>query len=126
MGKLAILWQLDRKTGAFVRATDLGYQNILDVDPGTGKVTYRPGKIPQVGKQLDFCPSTAGFKSWRAMAFNPQTNALYIPMNLNCEIATFGPTARERWAVEARARCAARTPSTRSRTGISASSWRWT
>jgi alcohol dehydrogenase (cytochrome c) len=29
MGKLGILWQLDRKTGAFVRATDLGYQNIL-------------------------------------------------------------------------------------------------
>jgi alcohol dehydrogenase (cytochrome c) len=94
MGKLAILWQLDRKTGAFVRATDLGLQNILDVQPGTGKVTYRPGRIPEIGKQLDFCPSTAGFKSWRAMAFDPRTNALYIPMNLNCEIATFGPTAR--------------------------------
>jgi alcohol dehydrogenase (cytochrome c) len=93
MGKLGILWQLDRKTGAFVRATDLGYQNILDVDQ-TGKVTYRPGMIPQLGVQINFCPSTAGFKSWRAMAFNPQTNALYVPMNLNCEIATFGPTAK--------------------------------
>jgi alcohol dehydrogenase (cytochrome c) len=94
MGKLGILWQLDRKTGAFIRATDLGYQNILDVDPQSGKVTYRPGKVPQVGVELNFCPSTAGFKSWRAMAFNPQTNALYVPMNLNCEIATFGPTAK--------------------------------
>ena len=94
MGKLAILWQLDRKTGAFVRATDLGLQNILDVEPRTGKVTYRPGKIPEVGKPLDFCPSTAGFKSWRAMAFDPRTNALFIPMNLNCETATFGPMAR--------------------------------
>jgi alcohol dehydrogenase (cytochrome c) len=94
MGKLGILWQLDRKTGAFVRATDLGYQNILDVDPQSGKVTYRPGKVPQVGVELNFCPSTAGFKSWRAMAFNPQTNALYVPINLNCEIATFGPTAK--------------------------------
>jgi alcohol dehydrogenase (cytochrome c) len=93
MGKLGILWQLDRKTGAFVRATDLGYQNILDVDQ-SGKVTYRPGMIPQLGVQISFCPSTAGFKSWRAMAFNPQTNALYVPMNLNCEIATFGPTAK--------------------------------
>jgi len=93
MGKLGILWQLDRKTGAFVRATDLGYQNILDVDQ-SGKVTYRPGMIPQLGVQINFCPSTAGFKSWRAMAFNPQTNALYVPMNLNCEIATFGPTAK--------------------------------
>ena len=93
MGKLGILWQLDRKTGAFVRATDLGYQNILDVDQ-SGKVTYRPGMIPQLGVQISFCPSTAGFKSWRAMAFNPQTNALYVPMNLNCEIATFGPNAK--------------------------------
>jgi alcohol dehydrogenase (cytochrome c) len=94
MGKLGILWQLDRKTGAFLRATDLGYQNIIDVDPHSGKVTYRQGKIPQIGVQLDFCPSTAGFKSWRAMAFNPQTNALYVPMNLNCEVATFGPASR--------------------------------
>ena len=52
----AILWQLDRKTGAFIRATDLGYQNILDVDPQTGKVTYRPGKIPQVGKRARLLP----------------------------------------------------------------------
>jgi alcohol dehydrogenase (cytochrome c) len=96
MGKLGILWQLDRATGAFIRATDVGYQNILDVDARTGKVTYRPGKIPQVGVELDFCPSTAGFKSWRAMAYSPQTNAFYIPINLNCEIATFGPGAAEK------------------------------
>jgi alcohol dehydrogenase (cytochrome c) len=90
MGKLGILWQLDRTNGAFVHATDLEYQTILDVNPQTGKVTYRPGKIPQIGVQVDMCPSTAGFKSWRAMAFSPQTNALYIPMNLNCEKAIFG------------------------------------
>ena len=94
MGKLGILWELDRKKGSFIRATDLGYQNILDVDPHSGKVTYRTGMIPQLGEQLNFCPSTAGFKSWRAMAYSPETNALYVPMNLNCEIATFGPTAR--------------------------------
>ena len=96
MGKLGILWQLDRTTGAFIRATDIGYQTILSVDEHTGKVAYQPGKIPQIGVELDFCPSTAGFKSWRAMAFSPQTNALYIPLNLNCEIATFGPGPSER------------------------------
>jgi alcohol dehydrogenase (cytochrome c) len=96
MGKLGILWQLDRTTGEFIRATDIGYQTILSVDEHTGKVTYLPGKIPQVGVELDFCPSTAGFKSWRAMAFSPQTSAMYIPLNLNCEIATFGPGPSER------------------------------
>lgn len=90
MGKLGILWQLDRASGAFVHATDLEYQTILDVDPQTGKVTYRAGKVPEIGVQVDMCPSTAGFKSWRAMAYSPQTNALYIPMSLNCEKAIFG------------------------------------
>jgi alcohol dehydrogenase (cytochrome c) len=90
MGKLGILWQLDRTNGKFIHATDLGYQNILEVGPQTGKVTYQAGKIPQIGVELEMCPSTAGFKDWRAMAFSPQTNALYIPMALTCEQATFG------------------------------------
>jgi len=90
MGKLGVLWQLDRTTGAFIHASDLEYQNIVDVNPQTGKVTYRPGMIPQVSVPLEMCPSTAGFKSWRAMAYSPQTGALYVPMNLNCERAIFG------------------------------------
>jgi alcohol dehydrogenase (cytochrome c) len=94
MGKLGILWQLDRTTGEFVHASDLGYQTILEVNPQSGKVFYRADKIPQLGVEVDMCPSTAGFKSWRAMAFSPQTGALYIPMNLNCEKATFGPTEK--------------------------------
>jgi len=94
MGKLGVLWQLDRTTGAFIHASDLEYQNILDVNPQTGKVTYRPGMIPQVGVPLEMCPSTAGFKSWRAMAYSPQTNALYVPMSLTCERAIFGAVDR--------------------------------
>ena len=94
MGKLGILWQLDRESGAFIRATDLGYQTLVDVDTTTGKVTYRPGKVNEVGKEVDWCPSTAGFKSWRAMAFSPQTNAMYLPLSLSCEKATFGPTEK--------------------------------
>jgi alcohol dehydrogenase (cytochrome c) len=94
MGKLGILWQLDRTSGAFINSTDLGYQNILEVNPQTGKVYYRPGKVPQIGVEVDMCPSTAGFKSWRAMAYSPQTSALYIPINLSCEKATFGQTEK--------------------------------
>ena len=90
MGKLGILWQLDRATGKFISAADIGYQNIVNVNRQNGNVTYRPGKIPQVGVEVDQCPSTSGFKSWRAMAFSPQTNAVYIPLTLNCEKATFG------------------------------------
>ena len=78
MGKLGLLWQIDRVTGAFISARDIGYQNILDVDPRNGKVTYRPDKIPKINVPMDMCPSTSGFKSWRSMAYSPQTNAMCI------------------------------------------------
>jgi alcohol dehydrogenase (cytochrome c) len=90
MGKLAILWELDRKTGAFQSAHDLRYQNVVDVDTRTGKVTYRANKIPQPGVELEFCPSSTGFKSLRAMAYHPDTQAFYIPLLLSCEKGTFG------------------------------------
>jgi alcohol dehydrogenase (cytochrome c) len=92
MGKLAILWQLDRISGEIIKATDVGYQTIVNVNPVTGAITYRDGLLPRIGEQIDMCPSTSGFKSWRAMAYSPQTSAMYIPITLNCELATFGPT----------------------------------
>jgi alcohol dehydrogenase (cytochrome c) len=94
MGKLGILWEVDRKSGRFVNATDLGYQNILDVDSNTGKVTYRPGMIPELEKVIDFCPSFGGVKSLRAMAYHPATQAFYIPALLTCQRSVF--TAPER------------------------------
>ena len=91
MGKLGILWELDRITGQFLAAHDLGYQTILDVHPQTGAITYRPGMIPTEGVELEFCPSVAGFKSWRAMAYHPDTQAFYVPLLVSCERTTFGP-----------------------------------
>src|SRR5262245_39448537 len=90
MGKLGILWELDRKAGTFVSAHDLRYQNLVDVDANTGSVTYRPNKIPQPDVELEFCPSSSGFKSLRAMAYHPATQAFYIPLLLSCQKGTFG------------------------------------
>ena len=89
MGKLGILWELDRKSGQFVRATDTGYQTLVDINARTGRVTYRPGMVQSTGRSIAFCPSTGGLKSLRAMAYHPGTHALYAPLNLNCETATF-------------------------------------
>jgi alcohol dehydrogenase (cytochrome c) len=94
MGKLAILWELDRKSGAFVAAHDLGYQTLVDIDKKTGKMTYRPNTIPKEGVEFHFCPSTSGFKSLRAMAYHPETRAFYIPLNLTCENGTFASLPR--------------------------------
>ena len=91
MGKLGILWELDRTSGAYTNAVDLGYQNIVDVDTATGTVTHREDMISDVNEPLYFCPSTGGFKSLRAMAYHPDTGAMYIPLNLNCETAAFLP-----------------------------------
>ncbi len=94
MGKLGILWELDRKTGAFLSAHDLGYQNVLDVDPRSGKATYRAEMIPKAGVEITFCPSSSGFKSLRAMAYHPDTQAFYIPLNLTCEKGIFQDVQR--------------------------------
>jgi alcohol dehydrogenase (cytochrome c) len=94
MGKLGILWELDRTTGRFVRATDLGYQTLVDVDQQTGKVSYKSGAIPELGQEFYMCPTTGGFKSLRAMAYVPATGALVVPMNLYCQTAIFRPMER--------------------------------
>ena len=79
MGKLAILWELDRTTGAFTNAVDLGYQNIVDVDTTTGVVTYRENMISDVGEQLYFCPSTGGFKSLQGDGLSPRHHGAVYP-----------------------------------------------
>ena len=91
MGKLGILWELNRKNGQFVRAIDSGYQNQVNVDLHTGKVSYRPGMVQTPGKEIFFCPTTGGVKTFRAMAYHPDTGALYVPYNIACETATFQP-----------------------------------
>ena len=89
MGKLGILWELDRRTGKFLSAHDLGYQNIYDLDPETGKLTFRPNKLQKSGVEVDYCPGVIGFKNWQAMAYDPATQAFYIPLQLYCEKTTY-------------------------------------
>ena len=89
MGKLGILWEIDRITGEFVAAHDLGYQNVLDVNEQTGEVTYRPEMIPEAGVPLEFCPDFGGIRNWRASAYHPETHALYIPIHPTCVTGMF-------------------------------------
>jgi alcohol dehydrogenase (cytochrome c) len=89
MGKLGILWQVDRTTGKFIAAHDLGYQTLVSVDPTTGHVAYRPGMLPQSGVELEFCPDIVGVRSWQAMSYDPDTAALIIPIHPACQTATY-------------------------------------
>ena len=94
MGKMAVLWELALETGRFRNAYDLGYQTFADVDTQTGEVTQREGMIPELYEDIFWCPSTSGFKSWRAMSYHPELEAFFVPIILNCETAQFGPVER--------------------------------
>ena len=89
MGKLGILWQLDRTTGTFISAHDLGYQTLVDVDATTGKVAYRPGMLPKSGVEIEFCPDIQGVRGWHAMSYDPGTSALLIPIHPACQKAAY-------------------------------------
>ena len=89
MGKIGVLWELDRQTGKFVGARDLGYQDVVEVDPVTGKASYHADKIPKAGVPVDFCPGFQGVRNWRATAYHPATQALYIPITLGCQRSVF-------------------------------------
>ena len=95
MGKLGILWELDKTTGEFVRADDLGYQTLFNLNKNNGKLTYRPDMVPKPGVEVSFCPSVFGFKNWRAMAYSPDTQAFYIPIHMSCNDATFSEMERK-------------------------------
>src|SRR5262249_5907778 len=92
MGKLGILWEIDRVTGRFVAAHDLGYQTLVDLDTASGTVRYRPGMLPKSGVELEFCPDIQALRKWRATAYHPGTRALYIPIHPACQKAVVSDT----------------------------------
>jgi len=89
MGKLGILWQLDRANGQYIASHDLGYQTLVDVNATTGKVAYRPGMLPKPGAELEFCPDINGVRGWHAMSYDPTNAALVIPIRPGCQTGTF-------------------------------------
>lgn len=85
IGKHGILWKLDRETGEFLGYKELVYQNVFEsIDSETGRPTYRPEAIPEIGEEVFVCPSTAGGHDWHATAYHPDTNALYVPLSQTC------------------------------------------
>jgi alcohol dehydrogenase (cytochrome c) len=93
-GKPAIVWTLDAATGDFLWAKQTSYQNVIvDVDArGRHGVANPAIKNPEIDKEILVCPSTAGGINWQAVAYSPQTNALYAPNNNVCMFYTPLPT----------------------------------
>jgi len=94
-GKPAIVWTLDAATGDFLWAKQTSYQNVIvDVDVrGRHGVANPAIKNPEIGREILVCPSASGGGiSWQAVAYSPQTNALYAPNNNQCMLYTPLPT----------------------------------
>ena len=79
MGKLGILWELDRTTGEFVSAVDLGYQNILDVDARTGEVAYRDGMVVGRRRRALLLPEHRGLQGPSGDGVSPRDRGLVCP-----------------------------------------------
>lgn len=86
VGKVGILWKLDRTNGKFIGAKETVFQNVYTkIDPKTGFPTYRDDIMEQkVDQWLDACPSTEGGHNWQASSFDPKTNLLVIPLSQSC------------------------------------------
>ena len=95
MGKLGILWEIDRVTGGFVAAHDLGYQTLVDVDPATGAVEYRPGMLQRPGVEIEFCPGMFGVRNWPSMAYHPEVGAVYVPIHPHCAKAVYSAVEKK-------------------------------
>jgi PQQ-dependent dehydrogenase (methanol/ethanol family) len=83
-GKQATYDVLDAETGKWIYSKDLGLQNIVSIDPATGKKTVNPATLPGDGETHFVCPHVDGAKSWLPGSYNPDTKILYVPLVEAC------------------------------------------
>ncbi len=73
-------------TGEFLWARPTNYQNVIvgvDIENRRGMVNADV-KPPTVDLPVLACPHLSGGKNWQAVAYSPQTNAIYAPSNNTC------------------------------------------
>lgn len=94
-GKPGIVWTLDAATGDFLWAKNTIYQTtIIGVDIENRRGIANPEiKNLQVDQEVIVCGSIQGGINWQAVAYSPQTNAIYAPTNNAC--MTYKPNAVE-------------------------------
>jgi len=86
IGKVGILWKIDRKTGKFLAHKETVFQNVFTkIDPERGTPTYRQDIVDQkLDQWLQSCPSTEGGHNWQAMSYHAPTHVLIIPLSQSC------------------------------------------
>ncbi|MCY4662199.1 MAG: PQQ-binding-like beta-propeller repeat protein [Acidobacteria bacterium] len=89
-GKDAILWKLDRRTGAFVALTEMLPQDVFEsIDRETGRLTYRQDiRDAGIDDPVDACPGLFGGHNWQASAYSPEAGVLVYPLHQACMTIT--------------------------------------
>ncbi len=84
-GKMGIMDALDRKTGEYVFSKDFGLTNLVSsIDPKTGRRVIKKAFDAVSGKPFEVCPSPEGARNWMAIAYNPATKVMFLPMEETC------------------------------------------
>jgi alcohol dehydrogenase (cytochrome c) len=86
VGKVGILWKLDRTNGKYLGSKETVFQNVFSkIDPKTGEPTYRQDIINQkTNEWINVCPSQEGGHDWQAMSYNQPADLLIIPLSQSC------------------------------------------
>jgi alcohol dehydrogenase (cytochrome c) len=86
IGKVGVLWKLNRVTGKYEDSAQTLFQNVYDrIDPKTGIPTYRKDVLnAKTGEWLSSCPGPAGGHDWPATSYDPKNDLMVIPLHQSC------------------------------------------
>ena len=97
IGKVGILWKLNRVTGQYEDSAQTVFQNVFDkIDPKTGIPTYRKDvQDAKVGEWISSCPGPAGGHDWPATSYDPKTDLMIIPLHQSCVLMRAEPMEKK-------------------------------
>ncbi|MBN9590233.1 MAG: hypothetical protein BGN85_11655 [Alphaproteobacteria bacterium 64-11] len=97
VGKVGVLWKLDRVTGKYKASAQTVFQNVYtSIDPKTGIPTYRKDIVDQkVGEWMSSCPGPAGGHDWPATSYDPDSDLMLIPLHQSCVLMRGLPLEKE-------------------------------
>ena len=97
IGKVGVLWKLDRETGKYKDSAQTLFQNVYEtIDPKTGIPTYRKDVLAaKVGDWISSCPGPAGGHDWPATSYDPKSDLMVIPLHQSCVMMRAEPMEKK-------------------------------
>jgi len=97
IGKVGVLWKLNRVTGQYEDSAQTVFQNVYEkIDPRTGVPTYRKDVLEaKIGDWISSCPGPAGGHDWPATSYDPKTDLMVIPLHQSCVLMRAEPMEKK-------------------------------